>query len=204
MRAGDAVHTPPLPSRLPPAPPITENGRMTTAIFRDDTLTRERMQAIIAAHPRAAAFENCTFDHGDFSRLDMDGFQFNQCSVTGANWLAASLEETQWTKCRGSQCDFSSALLSDARFSHCDLNNSHWRRATLSSVRFQDCKLTGAHLQEVTGWALEFRECLLVSADLRGMSFRWTAWTFPKRSCPAAISAMRCSTAAACAMHRRG
>ncbi|WP_253256759.1 pentapeptide repeat-containing protein [Stenotrophomonas sp. VV52] len=145
---------------------------MDIITFRDETIGRARMQAIVAAHPRNAVFEDCTFDEGDFSRLDMDGFQFVRCSVAGASWLAASLEETQWTKCRGGQCDFSSALLSDARFSHCDLNNSHWRRATLSSVRFEDCKLTGAHLQEVTGWALEFRDCLLVSADLRGLSFR--------------------------------
>ncbi|MEG0446564.1 MAG: DUF2269 family protein, partial [Comamonas sp.] len=44
-------------------------------------------QAIVATHPRAAVFDGCTFDNGDFSRLDMDGFQFNQCSVAGACWL---------------------------------------------------------------------------------------------------------------------
>jgi hypothetical protein len=56
MCAGDAVHTPPLPSRLPPVPPIIQNDRMNTATFRDESITRTRMQAIIAAHPRAAVF----------------------------------------------------------------------------------------------------------------------------------------------------
>src|SRR5690606_30328686 len=98
---------------------------MTLSIFREETITRERMQTIVAAHPRAAVFEACILDDGDFSRLEMDGFQFNQCSLTGARWLAASLEESRWQKCRGGHCDFSSTQLSDSRFDHCDLNNSY-------------------------------------------------------------------------------
>jgi uncharacterized protein YjbI with pentapeptide repeats len=82
-------------------------GGMSTATFRDETLSRARMQAIVAAHPRAAVFEDCSFDNADFSRLDMDGFQFTRCSVAGTSWLAASLEESRWEKCRGGECDFS-------------------------------------------------------------------------------------------------
>ena len=45
-----------------------------TPVFREETIDRARMQQIIRTHPRAAVFESCTLDEGDFSRLDMDGY----------------------------------------------------------------------------------------------------------------------------------
>ena len=141
-------------------------------LIRHQSFDRAALEACMADNPGVRVFENCSFDGGDFSRMDLRGLQFVLCTLAEASWYAADLSQTQWTGCRGRQADFESASMTDAKFVNCDLNNTKWRRAKLSSASFKGCKLTGAHFVEVAALGLGFEDCLLVGTDLRGLSFR--------------------------------
>jgi uncharacterized protein YjbI with pentapeptide repeats len=141
-------------------------------LITGQTMSRARLEQLLAQEPQTLVFDDCDFEGVDLSRLRLGGFEFRGCSFIETALFATTLSQTRWLGCRGRQADFEAADLTDAHFQNCDLNNSRWRRARLSSTSFVECKLTGANFEEVAHLGLTFEDTLLVGADLRKMSFR--------------------------------
>ncbi|WDD90656.1 pentapeptide repeat-containing protein (plasmid) [Burkholderia sp. FERM BP-3421] len=144
----------------------------TGAVFRDLSLCREELAALLRDGGEAPTFDHCTFDDQDLSSLDFHAVRFSHCSFTHTLLERCGLAGSRWLACMGARAKFRYADLTDARFCRGDLNNTDWTGAQLASAIFTEVKLTGARLVGAWTLGLGIHDSLLVAADLRGMPFR--------------------------------
>ena len=65
------------------------------------TLDRVQMTGLLAKSGSALVFDGCQLDGADFSRLDFQDAQFNNCSMLETSLYAANLSRSKWRRCRG-------------------------------------------------------------------------------------------------------
>jgi fluoroquinolone resistance protein len=117
------------------------SSTMTAPIFRDENISRERMLAITAAHPRAAVFESCILDGGDFSRLDMDGFRFEHCSLA---WPARTGLPRRWRRATGTSAGAANVISARRNSAIRALTTATSTTATGGAPRFLRCSSKAA------------------------------------------------------------
>ncbi|MDJ1465423.1 pentapeptide repeat-containing protein (plasmid) [Nitratireductor sp. GZWM139] len=142
-----------------------------SATLADQELGRDALRQLTGSGA-PVVLRNCVLEDADLSRLDMEGWHFEECNLTRTCFDGAQLDDAAFVGCRAAKASFVGAKMTDARIEGSDFSNTNFRRATLTSAVITGCKMLGADLTEVRSLELQLEEVLLRMATLPSFSFR--------------------------------
>lgn len=129
-------------------------------------------------------YEDCAFDHCDFSGTDLSGSRFTECIFRDCNFSTARLAQTvlrdvQFENCKllGLHFDQCDHFLFSASFRHCNMRLCSFYQVKMKKTRFTDCDLQETDFTEADlSWAIfencdmalaRFENTVLEKADFR-------------------------------------
>lgn len=129
-------------------------------------------------------YENCIFDHCDFSNNNLSGFRFIECEFTGCNLSLTAINMTTLTKIKFKDCKmlglrFDSCYKLAISFTcdHCRLDHASFyktsiqetvfKNSQLKQTDFAECNLTNAIFQHCDLAGAIFDHSILEKTDFR-------------------------------------
>ncbi|MDN5509286.1 MAG: pentapeptide repeat-containing protein, partial [Pseudomonas sp.] len=85
----------------------------------DSALQRDELQDLIDRHSGPLRLIGVDLSGVDLSRMALDNWVFERCTLVQTSFLGSRLEGTQWKNCRASLAIFEAANLLEAQFHSC-------------------------------------------------------------------------------------
>lgn len=129
-------------------------------------------------------YEHCQFVDCNFSKADLSGISFSDCTFDGCNLGVANLDKTglknvHFKECKLIGLDFSVSndMLFEVSFEGCNLDFAYFFRKKLKKAKFLRCSICEANFAEADLSLSVFEDCDLLKTiwgrtNLRGADFR--------------------------------
>lgn len=126
---------------------------------------------------RGDEFIDMKFDKCDFSRFNLEGALFRQCSFKKANFTGAKLDKVRFEFCDMRDAIFKKASLKrtsmpQANIKRADFTDADLEMAIISSAEVEDTQFQGANMKGVDYTDVQFNEALIKGAKNMPLEYR--------------------------------